>query len=89
MPQRGIFFGNSRSVANLYEDADKAPHDPGRQALLYKELMETDPNAIIKRYEDTRYAKDKQCTLFYLCALYETRKFERIVPFILNSFVLL
>jgi ATP-dependent metalloprotease len=59
--------------------AQRSPEDAKRQAALYRVLVQEDPDALIRRFEDQRWARDQECTIHYLCALYETSQLERAV----------
>lgn len=49
-------------------------------------LIESDElETVIRRFEDKRFARDTECVIHYLCALYSTSQLERAAKFILNS----
>jgi hypothetical protein len=49
-------------------------------------LIEGDElETVIRRFEDKRFARDTECVIHYLCALYSTSQLERAAKFILNS----
>ncbi len=49
-------------------------------------LIESDElETVIRRFEDKRFARDNECVIHYLCALYSTSQLERAAKFILNS----
>lgn len=76
MSQRRFFF-SSFNPDKIEEQANENPLDSKKQAALYRSLVETDPEAIISRFEDPRFARDSECVVHYLCALYETNQLER------------
>lgn len=49
-------------------------------------LIEGDElETVIRRFEDKRFARDTECVIHYLCALYSTSQLERAAKFILNN----
>lgn len=49
-------------------------------------LIEGDElETVIRRFEDKKFARDTECVIHYLCALYSTSQLERAAKFILNS----
>ena len=40
---------------------------------------------VIRRFEDKSIARDTECVIHYLCALYSTSQLERAAKFILNN----
>ena len=49
-------------------------------------LIETDElETVIRRFEDKKFARDTECVIHYLCALYSTSQLERAAKFILNN----
>ena len=49
-------------------------------------LIETDElETVIRRFEDQRFARDTECVIHYLCALYSSSQLERAAKFILND----
>jgi hypothetical protein len=49
-------------------------------------LIEGDElETVIRRFEDKRFARDTECVIHYLCALYSTSQLERAAKFILND----
>ncbi len=49
-------------------------------------LLEVDePETIIRRFEDPKYARDTECVIHYLMALYGTSQLERAAKFFLQS----
>jgi hypothetical protein len=80
-----FFYRGGRGLPRLLEEADQYPQDAKRQNALYRELVEEDPAAVVERFESKRYAYDKQSTLYYLCALYETQRLELVVPLVQNG----
>ena len=49
-------------------------------------LIETDElETVIRRFEDKMIARDTECVIHYLCALYSTSQLERAAKFILQN----
>lgn len=49
-------------------------------------LIETDElETVIRRFEDKKFARDTECVIHYLCALYSTSQLERAAKFILQN----
>lgn len=49
-------------------------------------LIEADElETVIRRFEDKKFARDTECVIHYLCALYSTSQLERAAKFILNN----
>lgn len=49
-------------------------------------LIESDElETVIRRFEDKKFARDTECVIHYLCALYSTSQLERAAKFILNN----
>ena len=49
-------------------------------------LIENDElETVIRRFEDKRFAKDTECVIHYLCALYSSSQLDRAAKFILNN----
>lgn len=49
-------------------------------------LIEGDElETVIRRFEDKRFARDTECVIHYLCALYSTSQLERAAKFILSN----
>ena len=49
-------------------------------------LIESDElETVIRRFEDKSFARDTECVIHYLCALYSTSQLERAAKFILNN----
>lgn len=82
---RRWFFRFGRDAAQLEELANAKPEDPGRQAALYRALIDSEPEVVIKRFEDERFGKDTECVSLYLAALYETNQLERASRFLLST----
>lgn len=40
---------------------------------------------VIRRFEDQKFARDTECVIHYLCALYSSSQLERAAKFILNN----
>lgn len=72
-------------LAELMEEANRSPEDAGKQARLYRGLVEEDPQEVIRRFEQEGRARNQECVLHYLCSLYETGQLERAVPMFLRS----
>lgn len=81
------FFGRSPSgLAELEEAANERPADPTFQAKLYRALADGgEPDVIIRRFEDERFGRDRECLVHYLCALYETSQLDRAETLLLKS----
>lgn len=75
--QRRFFFRFGRDIAQLEETANSQPDSPTAQAALYREIVDSEPELVIRRFEDERFAKDEECATLYLAALYETNQLER------------
>lgn len=82
-----VFGGGSNSyeTAELERLADAHPQDAKKQALFYRQLTQTDPESVIKRFEDERFARNDECIEHYLCALYELGRLDRAAAFIRSS----
>lgn len=49
-------------------------------------LIESDElETVIRRFEDKKFARDTECVIHYLCALYSSSQLERAAKFILNN----
>lgn len=49
-------------------------------------LIESDElETVIRRFEDKTFARDTECVIHYLCALYSSSQLERAAKFILNN----
>lgn len=49
-------------------------------------MIESDElETVIRRFEDGKFARDTECMIHYLCALYSTSQLERAAKFILNN----
>lgn len=49
-------------------------------------LIETDElETVIRRFEDKKFARDTECVIHYLCALYSTSQLDRAAKFILQN----
>lgn len=75
--QRRFFFRFGRDISRLEELAEADPKNATRQAALYRELVDGEPEVVIRRFEDPKYARDEECASLYLAALYETNQLER------------
>lgn len=80
-----MFFQFGRSVGKLEELADKDPSDAKKQAALYRALIEDEPESVIRRFEDTKFARDQECATLYMAALYETSQLDRAGRILLAS----
>ncbi len=86
--QRHISFFRKKNdgLDDIEEVANGSPENPMAQAAYYRALMEDgEPDMVIRRFDDGRYAKDKECVIHYMCALYETSQLERAVKYFLES----
>lgn len=86
---RGYAFfsrGPKSDIAIVEEEANRLPNDASRQAALYRELLaEGDAASVIRRFEDRRWARDRECVVQYLVALFETSQLERAVGAFLSQ----
>ncbi|QSL65793.1 hypothetical protein MERGE_000071 [Pneumocystis wakefieldiae] len=64
-------------LANLEEKANASINDPKQQYIYYKSLLNSYPEFIISRYEDTGAARNKDCDLIYAKALESTGQIEK------------
>ncbi|KTW25947.1 hypothetical protein T552_03221 [Pneumocystis carinii B80] len=64
-------------LADLEEKANASMNDPKQQYLYYKSLLNSYPEFIISRYEDTGAARNKDCDLIYAKALESTGQMEK------------
>lgn len=86
LEQKRYFFGSRNSgIAELERIADESPEDARKQAALYEALIDSEPELVIKRFEDSRWARNNECLVQYLCALYETSQLERASKFLSST----
>ncbi|CAM0142234.1 i-AAA protease yme1 [Umbelopsis sp. WA50703] len=72
---------NQRKLAKLEHDANATPHDPRKQAELYKELMRSkSPQAVVTRFERGNFTHDEECWQHYIAALAQTGHADAILP---------
>ncbi|EMR09972.1 hypothetical protein PNEG_01731 [Pneumocystis murina B123] len=64
-------------LADLEEKANASINDPEQQYIYYKSLLNSYPEFIISRYEDTGAARNKDCDLIYAKALESTGQIEK------------
>ena len=89
LDQRRTFFTfytrwKSNEVESALEQANAHPSDARAQADLYALLIARDPDMVIGRFEDARYARDEECVVYYVTALQATDQVERASRFILD-----
>lgn len=82
---RRWFFRFGRDAAQLEELANAKPEDARKQAALYRALIDSEPEVVIRRFEDERFERDAECVSLYLAALYETNQLERASRFLLSA----
>lgn len=87
-PTRSFFFFKSLDqLASIAEQqADQHPNDAKKQAEYYKLVLDDYPELIIKRYEDHSFARNNQCTEYYIIALYECKKYTKLIPMVMAYF---
>ncbi|PJF20033.1 hypothetical protein PSACC_00156 [Paramicrosporidium saccamoebae] len=83
--QRRFFFRFGRDIVRLEELAEAEPASSVRQAALYRELVDSEPEVVIQRFENMRYARDEECASLYLAALYETNQLDRAARLFIAS----
>lgn len=84
---RTFFFRSwDETAQEAKELADQHPTDAKRQTEYFRVIIDDYPEEVIKRYEDARFAKNEASTAQYLIALYESKKFEKLIPLILEHF---
>lgn len=82
---KGNLF-SSNNLGTIEKAAEEEPENPRKQAALYRVLIENDElETVIRRFEDKSFARDTECMIHYLCALYSTSQLERAAKFILNN----
>ena len=85
----GIFGEQVQSIQaidTLRKAAEETPEDAQKQARLYKELVaKGKPLEVVKRFEMSSVARDNDCALYYMLALYESGQLEKITPLLLDK----
>ena len=74
----------SNELRDAFDQADSHPNDARAQADLYSLLIARDPDTIIGRFEDSKYARDEECVVYYVTALQVTNQLERASRFMLD-----
>jgi ATP-dependent metalloprotease len=78
-------FGFGRDLSKLEELAETNPLDARQQAKFYRAIVDEEPELVIKRFENSRYARDRECASLYLAALYETNQLDRAAKVFLSN----
>lgn len=83
-------FGKNEGTYHPFEQlrraAEEAPEDASKQARLYKEYLNSGKLLeIVKRFESPTVARDNDCALYYMLALYETGQLKKISPLLLDN----
>lgn len=83
-------FGSTENafqpIGQLKRSAEESPYDAEKQARLYKELLHSGkPSEVVRRFEHSAVARDNDCALYYMLALYETGQLEKITPLLLEK----
>lgn len=83
--RRSLFNWLTKREANAAEElADRYPLDVNRQVEAYRLLLKVDPVRVVERYESKAFASNQECTLYYLSALQDMDRLDRILPFLSN-----